>query len=58
MNHIDDLLVGVGIIAVASGVYLWLGLAAMLILVGVLLIAIGLLWAVRNDRQLDRPTNG
>lgn len=37
-NHLDDLLALAGLVCLLSGIYLWLGLAAMLILLGLILI--------------------
>lgn len=45
---IADLLVGSGILCLAVGVYLLLGLAATLLLMGLVLIAAGVWWAVKN----------
>ncbi len=60
MPDLDDLLVAVGVVCLAVGMWLWWGLAAALMLVGVVLIALGVGIATRDDGQpgVDRSAGG
>ena len=40
-NHLDDLIAFTGLICLITGVYLWLGIPAALILLGIILIYVG-----------------
>jgi hypothetical protein len=54
---IDDAIALLGLISVLSGVYLWLGLPASLILLGIILIYIGARIQPRSRHEPDQTTD-
>jgi hypothetical protein len=54
---IDDVIALLGLISLLSGVYLWLGLPASLILLGIVLIYIGARIQPRTRNEPDQTTN-
>lgn len=55
---LDDLLAFAGLCCLIAGVYLWLGLPAALILLGIILIYIGARLDIRtNDNEPDKAVN-
>lgn len=59
MAYLDDLLVVAGVVCLVAGLWLWLGVALALVVLGIVLILGGLGVAARGDGPgLDRPTRG
>ena len=54
---IDDVIALLGLISLLSGVYLWLGLPASLILFGIILIYIGARMQLRSRNESDQTNN-
>ena len=54
---IDDVIALLGLVSLISGVYLWLGLPASLILFGIILIYIGARIQPRSHNEPDQTTN-
>jgi len=57
-KYLDDLIAFAGLVCLISGIYMWLGLPAALILLGIILIYIGVRLDVRTNRnELNQTTN-
>lgn len=56
-SRLDDLIALAGLIFVLVGVYLWLGLAAVLILLGVVLIYVGARMDIGGKHEPDQTTH-
>ncbi len=54
---IDDVIALLGLISLLAGIYLWLGLPASLILLGIILIYIGARMQVRSHNEPDQTNN-
>ena len=54
---IDDFIALLGLISLLAGVYLWVGLPASLILLGIILIYIGARMQPRKQNEPDQTTN-
>ena len=54
---IDDVIALLGLISLLAGVYLWLGLPASLILLGIILIYIGARMQPRKQNEPNQTTN-
>lgn len=60
-KYLDDLIAFAGLVCLISGIYLWLGLPAALILLGIILIYIGVRLDIRTnqhepDKAISTPT--
>ena len=57
-KYLDDLIAFAGLVCLIGGIYLWLGLPAALILLGIILIYVGIRLDVRTNRnEPDKATN-
>ena len=54
---IDDVIALLGLISLLAGIYLWLGLPAFLILLGIILIYIGARMQPRTRHEPDQTTD-
>ena len=56
-KHVPTLMVWVGLIMVAVGIYLWLGVAAMLIIAGLWIFLLGAALDIVRNKKVSQPVS-